>query len=550
VVIPDLLLPESPLSLAHELEQDWLPHHEALTKALKDVVLFCALTSQIKLRRYQEVVAQAVVNSVVRRLGHSFVVLFPRQSGKNELQAQLETYLLLLYSELEGEIVKVSPTWKPQSLNAMRRLERVLNRNWLTQKLWKKEQGYIYRVGGARIYFLSGSPTTNVVGATASLLLECDEAQDVLIEKWDKEFNPMAASTNATRLFWGTAWTSQTLLARQKHLAVEEELRDGQRRLFQIDAGAVAAEVPEYGKFVEGEIRRLGRTHPSVRTQFFSEEVDAETGMFPQGRIALMQGTQPRRRTPQPGRVYAFLLDVGGEEADCDQDRRSPEGRATNQHDPAHPETNHRDAVGRATNQHDPTALTIVEVDLSGLADGLLQAPVYRVSDRVMWTAEPHSSLYGRLKALVELWTPRWVVIDATGLGAGLASFLERTFPGQVLRFLFSQASKSKLGWDFLAIVDTRRFLDWQPEPGVIDERTLFLRQLQACELEVLPGNERKLKWGVPEGRRDPGSGEFLHDDLVLSAALCARLEELPWGTAQSVVVRAPDVLEGMRDAF
>ncbi len=170
--------------------------------------------------------------------------------------------------------------------------------------------------------------------------------------------------------------------------------------------------------------------------------------------------------------------------------------------------------------------------------------------ERVVWTAEPHSALYGRLKALVELWVPRWIVVDATGLGAGLASFLERTFPGQVLRFLFTQASKSKLGWDFLAIVDTHRFLDWQPEPGVVDERTLFLRQLQACELEVLPGNERRLKWGVPEGRRDPGSGEPLHDDLVVSAALCARLEELPWGQAQSVVVRTPDALEGMREVF
>ncbi len=320
--------------LSPDLAVDLLPHEQALTKLLRDVVLFCALASQIKLRRYQEAVARAVVNSVVKKLGHSFVVLFPRQSGKNELQAQLETYLLLLYSELEGEIVKVSPTWKPQSLNAMRRLEHVLNRNWLTKDKWRKEQGYIYRVGGARIYFLSGSPTTNVVGATASLLLECDEAQDVLIDKWDKEFNPMAASTNATRLFWGTAWNSQTLLARQKRLALAEEQADGLRRLFQINADEVAAEVPEYGKFVEGEVRSLGRTHPSVRTQFYSEEVDAESGMFPQGRIAMMQGTRPRRRSPQPGRIYAFLLDVGGEEASGEGGEQAQPGK----HDSAHRE--------------------------------------------------------------------------------------------------------------------------------------------------------------------------------------------------------------------
>ncbi len=50
---------------------------------------------------------------MVKKLGQSAWCSSPRQSGKNELQAQLETYLLLLYSELEGEIVKVSPTWKP-----------------------------------------------------------------------------------------------------------------------------------------------------------------------------------------------------------------------------------------------------------------------------------------------------------------------------------------------------------------------------------------------------------------------------------------------------
>ncbi len=83
----------------------------------------------------------------------------------------------------------------------MRRLERVLERNTLSRSFWNKRSGYIYEVERASITFLSGSPTSNVVGATASLLLECDEAQDVSIYKWDKEINPMAASTNATKVF-------------------------------------------------------------------------------------------------------------------------------------------------------------------------------------------------------------------------------------------------------------------------------------------------------------------------------------------------------------
>ncbi|HPC07167.1 MAG TPA: hypothetical protein PLI60_10655, partial [Anaerolineaceae bacterium] len=128
-----------------------------LKTVLRDPLLFARAASGITLRAYQQPVAKAVADSVFKQRGLSFVVMFPRQSGKNELQAQLEVYLMMLFSQtLPGcEMVKVSPTWKPQSLNAMRRLESVLRRNLFTRSLWRKESGYIYRVGEARIAFLS-----------------------------------------------------------------------------------------------------------------------------------------------------------------------------------------------------------------------------------------------------------------------------------------------------------------------------------------------------------------------------------------------------------
>ena len=82
----------------------------AVKQLLHDVVLFSQHASGITLRRYQIEVARAVDDSVVHRRGLSFVVMFPRQSGKNELQAHLESYLLVLFSLLEAEMVKVSPT--------------------------------------------------------------------------------------------------------------------------------------------------------------------------------------------------------------------------------------------------------------------------------------------------------------------------------------------------------------------------------------------------------------------------------------------------------
>ncbi len=533
----------------------------AYKRLFDDVVLFAQYGSRIRLRSYQEEVARAVVDSVTNQLGLSIVVVFPRQSGKNELQAQIETFLLLALSKLEVEIVKASPTWKPQSLNAMHRLERVLKRNFMTQLRWKKERGYIYRIGHARAYFLSASPEASIVGATASALLEIDEAQDVQISKYDKDLAPMCASTNATRVFWGTAWTSRTLLARERRAAEEAQRRDGKRRVFVLDAKAVAAEVPAYGKFVEEQIHRLGEDHPLVLTQFFCKEIDAEGGFFPAQRRELMQGSHERAFKPVEGRIYALLVDVGGEdEASTDQQAISGQQLSN---------------PGR-----DATACTIVEVDLVTLGDEVLRAPTYRVVDRRGWTGVKHARLYGQIKALAEHWQAQYIVIDATGVGAGLASFLEKALPGRVIPFLFSAKSKSDLGWSFLAVVESGRFKDHRrgrtadrrpmtddgrgmtadrrPMTGdgrqISDdqvkskEQAEFWRQLEFVKYEA--GENKVLKWGVPDGTRDPATGELVHDDWVLSAAMCVALDAQEWGLTESVIIRGVDPLEGMREAF
>lgn len=476
---------------------------------------FCQRAGGLRLRSYQEEVMRAVIDSVENGRGLSFVVLFPRQSGKNELQAQIEALLLYMHQREPAEMVKISPTWKPQSLNAMRRLERALKRNRLTRGRWSKESGYIYRVGGARMLFFSGAPEAHIVGATASTLLEVDEAQDVRIDKFDRDIAPMAASTNATRVFYGTAWTSQTLLARELRAALEAERQDGIRRAFRIDADAVAAEVPAYGQYVAGQVARLGRRHPMVMTQYYCEEIDAQCGMFPPERLALMQGLHPAQAAPAADELYALLVDVGGE-----------------------------DALGvavplpgleeLANPRRDSTALTVVQVDLATCADPLLGKPTYRTVWRRTWQGAGHAALYAQLRALVETWQPRHLVVDATGVGAGLAGFLAAAYRPRVIPFIFNAASKTRLGWGFLEIIEAGRYKEYAGAPGdgqLERLRDQFFEQCAFCGLEVLPGPERRLRWGVPDGARHPASGELLHDDLVISAALCAVLDGLPWQT-------------------
>jgi hypothetical protein len=314
-------------------------------------------------------------------------------------------------------------------------------------------------------------------------------------------------------------------LGRELRAAREAEQNDGQRRVFVLSAEDVAAEVPAYGSFVAEQVARLGRMHPLVRTQFFSEEVDAESGMFPAARRSLMVGSHAPTSEPLPGCTYAFLLDVAGE----DEGAAGGAGPA---------ELNH---PGR-----DCTALTVVEVDRSSLADELLRAPTYRVVCRRLWQGERHSLLYAQLKALAESWQARYLVVDATGVGAGLASFLRKALPGRVIPFQFNAASKSKLGWDFLSVVETGRFKDHAPDGSV--EQAEFWRQVEACQMEVLPGAERRMRWSVPDGTRDSLSGEPLHDDLLLSAALVALLDDRPWPLAAggNVLLPGRDPLEDM----
>ncbi|KAF0112233.1 MAG: hypothetical protein FD147_294 [Chloroflexi bacterium] len=258
-------------------------------KLLRDPVVFARHASKTSLRSYQRGVAESIVDSVVNERGLSFVIIFPRQSGKNELQAQLEAYLMTLFSNFPVEMIKVSPTLLPQALNAMRRFERVMRKNTLVEQVWKKEAGNSYKLGEARITFLSGAPESNIVGATASGLLEVDEAQEVTILKYDRDVAPMSASVCATRAFWGTAWTSSTLLARELRAARADEACDGIRRVFTLTADDVAAEVSAYRKHVDERVAHLGRSHPLIRTQYYSEEIDSQGGMFPPERIARMR---------------------------------------------------------------------------------------------------------------------------------------------------------------------------------------------------------------------------------------------------------------------
>jgi len=529
-----------------------------------------AFTCGIHLRPYQRGIALAIKESILHHSGLTFVVVLPRQSGKNELQAHIFSWLLFRYAHLGGRIVSVSPTFKPQTTNNMERVRHSLDACVGSRHRWQTSKGYMYKLGKACLQFFSGDTNAKVVGATADLLLSVDEAQEVDPAKFDKDFDPMTASTNATRVFWGTAWTSNTLLERQRRIALKAQQDDGIQRVFFFTADDVRRLVPAYGDHVDRVIAERGRNHPLVRTQFFCETIDAQSGMFTPARIALIfpsttpspfavrangeggvgpqlkgngRGAEPAtivsslvsrgagasKQAPSPnpqdlGRAgVGFLIDVAG----MDESKTSLASSLSN------------DGLGNPG--RDSTTLTIVAIDLSTLAE--LKYPTYRVLARHAWTGQNHLTVFGQIKNLAGQWSPQQLVIDATGVGEGLWALLDRSFPTRVIPVKFTSQEKSEIGWKFLSIIETGRFHD----PAPTDEVRL---QYSHCISEILPGPSKTLRWGVPDGTRGPAGG-LVHDDYILADALTAILDRMEWHVSTSItVIEGFDPLERVLKDF
>ncbi|MHB1355871.1 MAG: hypothetical protein ACYCZF_07820 [Anaerolineae bacterium] len=480
--------------------------HE-LVRTLTDIDLFSRRILGRPLRRYQAPIAHAILDSILRGRGLSLAVMLPRQSGKNEVSAQVETFMLNLHRARGGSIVKAAPTYRPQAITSMQRLETLCSR--LPGKPAVRDGGNALRLGRARAAFYSAGEEAHVVGATADILLEGDEAQDIAAEKWQKDFRPMAASSNATSVLWGTAWTSDTLLAGSIAQLRALERSDGIRRVFTVSWQEVADEVPAYGRFVRSEIARLGASHPLIRTQYLLQELEGGGGMFPPSTQALMHGNHPRRRAPETNGEYLLCVDVAGPAEEAG-------------------------ALAVLNPRQDATVLTVLVVERPDTAPGL---PSYRVLDRYLWVGRPHAELYGAILRLSELWAAARVVVDATGCGAGLSSFLHSALGARLRSFVFSEKSKSELGWAFLGICGSGRFQDYTDDGAA--EYAQFWREVAAARCEVSAGPGRTMRWGVPDAT--------IHDDCLLSAALCAVFEDepAPLSGEASRWIEADDILRG-----
>jgi len=438
-----------------------------------------------RLRPYQAEAGSAIIASVLAGRGLSFSVMMARQAGKNELSAQIELYLLARNLGRYVDAIKCAPTFQPQAMISLRRLWSRLSEAGL-QPLAALEDGRSIRLGRARQVFLSAEPASNVVGHTAGLLLEVDEAQDVDREKFERDFRPMAATRNTTIVYYGTPWDDSTLLEEAKQRHLELERRDGIRRHFEYDWTAVLEYNPAYGRFVQAERERLGESHPLFLTQYALRTISGGNRLLSASQRAQLSGRHTRRAAPRDGESYVAGLDVGGQ--------------------------SFVEGEGARLREHDATVLTVARV-VAPAPEDAAQELTLEVVEHLALAGVPHDELLARLADVAgRVWRVRRLAVDATGLGETLARLLARALgDDRVSPVRFTAESKSRLGYALLAAVNGGRLRMYAADGS--PEYAAFWREMELARALYRPN--QTMGFYV-----DPSQG---HDDYLVSLALAVQ---------------------------
>jgi hypothetical protein len=312
----------------------------------------------------------------------------------------------------------------------------------------------------------------------------------------------MRSSTAAPVAFFGTTWMDNDLLARAKR-DVEEGRVKG--RNFRVLPEQIALSNPAYGEFVDAEVKRLGRDHPFVKTQYFLEPLPSAGRMLNQQQLESMIGEHKR------------------------QDRRNNEAQIVAGLDFAGADEVTEELVSlAAAGKRDSVALSIGAVDWVQIAEGLL-VPYVRCLARYEWININPVSLHSILYQIIwDKWRADLVHCDATGIGetgtAFLAQSINKPNRDRIIGIKFDSAwnTQTRLAFNLLAAINGGRLKDYK-EPGVAPieiagqeapdasspHRHIWWQRGHA-KLEGKAG--QKVRMYVPDGEG--------HDDLLMADGL------------------------------
>ncbi|MFN8493123.1 MAG: hypothetical protein U0350_36305 [Caldilineaceae bacterium] len=258
----------------------------------------------------------------------------------------------------------------------------------------------------------------------------------------------MRSSTAAPVAFFGTTWMDSDLLARSKRDVDEGRVKG---KNFRVTPEKIALSNPAYGDFVDAEVKRLGREHPFVRTQYFLEPLPSAGRLLNQQQLELMIGRHKRQeRRQNEAQIVAGLDFAGADENAGELVSLASAGK--------------RDSVG----------LSIGAVDWLQIAEGLI-VPHVRCLARYEWVNVNPLSLHTVLYRIIwDDWRCDRVHCDATGIGetgtAMLAAAINKPNRERVHAIKFDSAwnTHTRLAFNILAAINGGRFVDYAP-PGAFD---------------------------------------------------------------------------------
>jgi hypothetical protein len=287
-----------------------------------------------------------------------------------------------------------------------------------------------------------------------------------------------------TTILYGTTWDDSTLLEEVKQANLELEREDGIKRHFRYDWQEIGKYNPDYVKFVQAERQRLGEEHPLFRTQYALLPITNGGGFLLRRQIALVLGEHQRQSQPEGKRTYIAGVDLAGEY----EPKMTGGGVSGSNRD-----------KGR-----DSTVIAIAEVDATNPSQ-----PVLKVVEQYQWTGTPHSQLYTQMTDILKnVWNCRRIVVDATGIGQPVASFLRKELGSRVIPLVITSKSKSDMGFELLSFVNSGRLKLYKQDGSREYKETLF--ELERARAQYRPNQTMNFYVDPQEG----------HDDFLVSLAL------------------------------
>lgn len=345
-----------------------------------------------------------------------------------------------MFADRVRSVIRTAPTYKPQIVNSKKRLRELLkcDFHWNIRhpsfpkgmKLSRSE-GYIWQVGNATVEFLSSGPQSNVVGATATEYLDMDEAHKIDKNKFDEDFAPFTANTNAATLLWGVAADGLDTLEwyRQKNI------EDGHpEHNFDYPCEVWMEGNPAYESHVNGRVKVLGWDHPIIKTQYRLIAV-AHEGTFINAAQAegFFKSEHQREERPRPGVQYEMLIDLAGGNEDFNPDDL---------------------LSGEEITKTDSSGIWIYEVTYERCGNQIF--PILLIRNVYWWTGAKLASQQEEIERLIHLWRPNKITVDGVGIGMQIAETLETKYGkmeegGMVTKYVATSTTISEDCFDLLA---------------------------------------------------------------------------------------------------